>query len=46
VTIGASARFLVALSFAQINAGWLVARLVGGSCASSRRGFSAPPLED
>ncbi|MBA2513178.1 MAG: sulfite exporter TauE/SafE family protein [Solirubrobacterales bacterium] len=34
VTIGASAGFLVALSFAQINLGWLVALLAGGLIAA------------
>jgi uncharacterized membrane protein YfcA len=34
VTLGASAGFLVALSFAQINVGWLVALLVGGLIAA------------
>ena len=34
VTIGASAGFLVALSFAQINIGWLVALLLGGLIAA------------
>lgn len=34
VTLGASAGFLVALSFAEINVGWLVALLVGGVIAA------------
>jgi uncharacterized protein len=34
VTLGASAGFLVALSFAQINVGWLVALLLGGLIAA------------
>lgn len=34
VTLGASAGFLVALSFAQINVGWLLALLVGGLVAA------------
>lgn len=34
VAIGASAGFLVALSFAQINVGWLVALLAGGLIAA------------
>jgi uncharacterized membrane protein YfcA len=34
VTLGASAGFLIALSFAEINVGWLVALLVGGLIAA------------
>ena len=34
VTVGASAGFLLSLSFAQINVGWLVALLVGGLIAA------------
>ena len=34
VTIGASAGFLVSLSFAEINLGWLVALLAGGLVAA------------
>lgn len=34
VTLGASVGFLVALSFTQINIGWLVALLVGGLIAA------------
>ncbi len=34
VTVGASIGFLVSLTFAQINVGWLVALLVGGLVAA------------
>lgn len=34
MTVGASAGFLVGLSFAQINVGWLLALLVGGLIAA------------
>ncbi len=34
VTLGASAGFLIALSFTEINVGWLVALLVGGLIAA------------
>jgi len=34
VTVGASAGFLVGLSFAEINVGWLVALLLGGLIAA------------
>ncbi|MBA3421781.1 MAG: sulfite exporter TauE/SafE family protein [Thermoleophilaceae bacterium] len=34
VTLGASAGFLIALSFAEINVGWLVALLAGGLIAA------------
>ncbi len=34
VTVGASAGFLVALSFSEINVGWLVALLLGGLIAA------------
>ena len=34
VTLGASAGFLVALSFAEINVGWLLALLAGGLIAA------------
>lgn len=34
VTLGASAGFLIALSFAEINTGWLAALLIGGLIAA------------
>jgi hypothetical protein len=34
VTVGASAGFLISLSFVQINVGWLLALLVGGLIAA------------